>query len=57
MCPVTLRQLGLIVNAIGLHKALEVAPRLVETVPHLVYKGEVVSLSKVLSCWYICVLH
>ena len=35
---VPFRQLCLIVNTIGLHEALEMAPRLVESVLHLIYK-------------------
>ena len=57
VCPVTLRQLGLIVDAIRLHETLEMAPRLVKAILDLVYKGEVISLCEILSCGKICVLH
>ena len=57
MGPVTLRQLCLIVDAIGLHEALEVAPGLVEAVLHLVYEREVVSLGQILAGGKTCVLH
>jgi hypothetical protein len=55
--PVTLRQLGLIVDAIRLHEALQVAPRLVEAVLHLIHKREVISLCQILAGGKTCVLH
>ena len=44
MSPVTLRQLSLIVDAIGLHETLHVTPWLVESVAHFVNDGEIVPL-------------
>jgi len=44
--PVSLGELGLIVDTVGLHEALHVAPGLVESVLHLVDKREIVPLGK-----------
>ena len=55
--PVTLGQLCLIVDAIWLHKALEVAPRLIKAILHFVNKREVISLCEILTGRKTCVLH
>lgn len=44
VCSISFGQLTLVVHAIGLHEALDMAPRLEELVLHLVNKGEVASL-------------
>jgi hypothetical protein len=44
MGSIALGKLGLIVNAIGLHKTLEMSPWFLESVLHFVYKGEITSL-------------
>ena len=41
--PITLGKLGLIVNAIRLHKALNMPPRLIKSIAHLVHEGEIIA--------------
>ena len=55
--PITFRELSLIVDAIRLHKALNVSPWLIESVAHLINEREVIALvcnSQLVSHW---VLH
>ncbi len=42
--PIALRELSLVIDTVGLHEALHVAPRLVESVTHLINEREVTSL-------------